>query len=78
MRRIKIEEVRTSLKVLNELLPDGTEILLAHRYDYLALDLKDKDCKHGSIRRTIASGLTKREVYEHIWAMVEGIRLQNA
>ena len=72
MARVTLEELKGSLKNLNEMLSPNLEVHLGQRYGYKALDLYDSK---GNLRSTLRSGMSSSEVYEYIWAMVKGMEL---
>lgn len=47
-------------------------VVVEHRYDYFAVDETDEA---GRVRRTLTTGLTKREAYEAMWNMIRALDL---
>lgn len=75
MGEIKLEHVRKALRILNDLLPNELEVILSHRFHYLALDLNHMVFPYGLSRHEITSGLTERDAHVYIWAMIGGFKL---
>ena len=73
MARVTLEELKGSLKNLNEMLSPNLEVHLGQRYGYKALDLYDP--RSGHLRTTLRSGMSSGEAYEYIWAMIKGMEL---
>jgi hypothetical protein len=59
---IRDKEIQEQLQAVNRILPN-TQIKLAHRYNYRALDLYDKE---GRCLKTIIAGCSAREVYNFL------------
>ena len=53
----------------------GIEVRLGGRYGYQAFDLFRTKRKGGSCMQTIRAGMTKKEAYDYLWALLKGIEL---
>jgi hypothetical protein len=75
MERITITQLGNAVTILNGLLPPGTYLTVSGRNGGYGLDHCYRD-EHGQerVRGTLVFG-TKREVYDYVRAMREGILL---
>ena len=74
-KQITVVDIRNRLAWVNDLLQTAgshNRIHFEWRYDYYALDTTDAD---GTPRRTLKAGLTKRQAFEALELLEEGIRL---
>ena len=71
--RITNNDIEKMTSRLNgHLSPQGLQVDVNSRYNYLGIDLYKQD---GSMSDTLRTGLTKREAYEFLYAMCRGIEL---
>jgi hypothetical protein len=67
MERITRKAVDGRAEFVSALLRDGLRVVPEGRYGYIGLDLYDA---HGMVR-TLSTGLTKRQAYDYLGAMLE-------
>ena len=65
--RITRANVEARAEAVNRGLRDGLRVVVEGRYGYTALDLYDE---RGMVR-TLTTGVTKREAYDYLGAMIE-------
>jgi len=75
MNGITDADIKNLLDTFNKLIPESKRVKLIHgkRCGYNALDLGYTD--NTALKRTIITGLTKKELWQFISAMVEGVDL---
>ena len=74
-KQITIKDINVRLGWVNDLLQtkgSDNRIHFEHHYDYYSLESTDAD---GIPRRTIKSGLTKKQAFDALILIEEGIRL---
>ncbi len=74
-KKVSVKDIRKRLGWLNNLLQEAgsdNRVHFGHRYDYYALDTADAD---GTPRRTLRVGMTKRQVFEALEMIEEGVRM---
>ena len=73
MERIKEKDIEQALTVLNNMIEHNkVKVQLCGRYGYQALDLFNME---GGCLKTVRTGLTKREAFDAVNHMIEGIML---
>jgi hypothetical protein len=73
-KKVTVKDIKVRLGWVNDLLQTAgsdNRIHFEHRYDYYALESTDAD---GTPRRSIKSG-TKREMFDALYLIEEGIRM---
>ncbi len=69
------KDVDDALNTLNELIkPRGIQVKRQGRYGYQGLDLFNLN---GGCLSTVATGFTKGQALDYVWALLKGIELYN-
>ena len=78
MSQIKMSDIKARLELFNKMIgPQGIFVNLEGRYGYQALDLYriTKPGEPTEMLSTVATGMTRRETYERVNAMIDGVKL---